>query len=135
METKSDDLPIILTLRKFPFIPSFDEQFSRKFTTLKKSDPLIPLNEFLTTHCQSVKALICVGGGVKKKDIAVCNAGTVYSEDIAEFAVGLLLDVLRRISSADRFVRSGFWPVEGKFPRVGIVGLGSIGSEVAKRLE
>ncbi|KAI3914101.1 hypothetical protein MKW92_043598 [Papaver armeniacum] len=63
METKSDDLPIILTLRKFPFIPSFDEQFSRKFTTLKKSDPLIPLNEFLTTHCQSVKALICVGGG------------------------------------------------------------------------
>lgn len=58
-------------------------------------------------------------------------------------AVGLLIDVMRNITAADRYVRTrnqcepwdfplGF-KVSGK--RVGIVGLGSIGMEVAKRLE
>ncbi|KAK1305434.1 Glyoxylate/hydroxypyruvate reductase HPR3 [Acorus calamus] len=79
----------------------------------------------------------------RRKGIAVANAGTVFSVDTADYAVGLVLDVLRRVSAADRFVRGGLWPVEGKYPlgsklsgkRVGIVGLGSIGSEIAKRLD
>ncbi|MCL7031737.1 hypothetical protein MKW94_028117 [Papaver nudicaule] len=154
-------------------MPSFEEQFSKEFTTLKRTDLSVPLNEFLTTHCQSVKALICDAGipipleilnclpslgcvqtlsagldhidlvECKKRGIAVCNAGTVYSEDVADFAVGLLIDVLRRISAGHRFVSSGLWPVKKEFPlgsklsgkRIGIIGLGSIGSEVAKRLE
>ncbi|KAI3982490.1 hypothetical protein MKX01_031229 [Papaver californicum] len=173
MEAKSDKLPIVLTLHQFPFMPSFEEQFSKKFKTLKRTDLSLPLNEFLITHCESVKALICGFGApvpietlnclpslgcvltvstglnhidlvkCKRRGIAVCNAGTAYSEDVADLAVGFLIDVLRRILSDDRFVRAGVWPVKGEFPlgfklggkRVGIVGLGSIGSEVAKRLE
>ncbi|VVA19375.1 PREDICTED: glyoxylate/hydroxypyruvate reductase [Prunus dulcis] len=58
-------------------------------------------------------------------------------------AVGLLLDVMRNISASDRFVRDGFWVSKGDFAlgskiggkRVGIVGLGNIGLEVAKRLK
>ncbi|KAI5345384.1 hypothetical protein L3X38_013261 [Prunus dulcis] len=58
-------------------------------------------------------------------------------------AVGLLLDVMRNISASDRFVRDGFWVSKGDVAlgskiggkRVGIVGLGNIGLEVAKRLE
>lgn len=58
-------------------------------------------------------------------------------------AVGLLFDVLRKISAADRFVRRGAWATKGEFSlgyrlggkRVGIVGMGNIGSRVAKRLE
>ncbi|XP_075640128.1 glyoxylate/hydroxypyruvate reductase HPR3-like [Castanea sativa] len=78
----------------------------------------------------------------RRRGIAVTNSGDAYSENVADYAVALLLDVLRRLSAADRFVRSGLWPQQGEYPlgcklggkRVGIVGLGSIGYEVAKRL-
>ncbi|CAI9101642.1 OLC1v1039012C1 [Oldenlandia corymbosa var. corymbosa] len=82
----------------------------------------------------------------RRRDIAVAYAGTIFSADVADMAVGLLIDVLRKIGAADRFVKSGLWPVQPvdeSYPlatklshkRVGIVGLGSIGQEVAKRLE
>ncbi|CAO2041741.1 unnamed protein product [Urochloa humidicola] len=78
-----------------------------------------------------------------RRGVAVANSGTVYSTDVADHAVGMLVDVLRRISAADRFVRRGFWPAQGDYPlgtklggkRVGIIGLGNIGSLIAKRLE
>lgn len=78
-----------------------------------------------------------------RRGIKVTNAGDAFTEDVADYAIGLLIDVLRRLSSADRFVRDRMWPVKGEYPlasklggkRVGIVGLGSIGSEIAKRLE
>ncbi|KAH9621218.1 hypothetical protein KSS87_016656 [Heliosperma pusillum] len=78
----------------------------------------------------------------RRRGISVTNMGDAFSDDVADYAVGLLLDVLRGISAADRFVRAGSWPVSPEIPlaysltrkRVGIVGLGSIGSRVAKRL-
>ncbi|KAJ6695556.1 GLYOXYLATE/HYDROXYPYRUVATE REDUCTASE HPR3 [Salix koriyanagi] len=76
-----------------------------------------------------------------RRNIAVTNAGSAFSEDTADYAVALLFGVLRRLPAGDRYVRDGFWPVNGDFPlgfklgakRVGILGLGSIGSEVAKK--
>ncbi|XP_060668784.1 glyoxylate/hydroxypyruvate reductase HPR3 [Ziziphus jujuba] len=79
----------------------------------------------------------------RSRGISVANAGDVFSADCADYAVGLLIDVLRKISVADRYVRKGHWANLGDFPlgsklrgkRVGIVGLGRIGIQVAKRLE
>ncbi|KAF3442265.1 hypothetical protein FNV43_RR16181 [Rhamnella rubrinervis] len=79
----------------------------------------------------------------RARGIAVANAGDVFSADCADYAVGLLIDVLRKISASDRYVRNGNWAILGDFglgsklgsKRVGIVGLGKIGLEVAKRLE
>ncbi|KAM3373111.1 hypothetical protein ACQJBY_019829 [Aegilops geniculata] len=79
-----------------------------------------------------------------RRGVAVANAAGVYSSDVADHAVGLLIDVLRRVSAADRYVQRGLWPERGDFlplgsrlrgKRVGVVGLGSIGSAVARRLE
>ncbi|KAF7005874.1 hypothetical protein CFC21_020973 [Triticum aestivum] len=78
-----------------------------------------------------------------RRGVAVANSGEVYSADVADYAVGLLLDVLRRVSASERYVRRGSWPAQGDYPlgsklggkRVGIIGLGNIGSRVAKRLE
>ncbi|CAK9319015.1 unnamed protein product [Citrullus colocynthis] len=75
--------------------------------------------------------------------IAIACAGNLFSEDVADMAVGLLIDVLRKVSERDQFVRQCLWPTKPNFPlglklsdkQVGIVGLGKIGSEVAKRLE
>jgi glyoxylate/hydroxypyruvate reductase len=51
-----------------------------------------------------------------RRGVAVANSGTVYSTDVADHAVGMLIDVLRRVSAAERFVRSGLWPVQGDYP-------------------
>ena len=51
-----------------------------------------------------------------RRGVAVANSGTVYSADVADQAVGMLIDVLRRVSAAERFVRRGLWPVQGDYP-------------------
>ncbi|XP_061347974.1 glyoxylate/hydroxypyruvate reductase HPR3-like [Gastrolobium bilobum] len=79
----------------------------------------------------------------RRRRIQVAGAGELFSADVAEMAVALLIDVMRKISEADRYMKtlnhSGPWdfPLGSKLSgkRVGIVGLGSIGMEVAKRLE
>ena len=70
------------------------------------------------------------------------NTPDVLTDCVADTAVGLMIDVMRQFSASDRYVRAGRWPVEGNYPltrqvsntRVGIIGLGRIGSAIAKRL-
>jgi lactate dehydrogenase-like 2-hydroxyacid dehydrogenase len=74
--------------------------------------------------------------------IPVTNTPDVLNTAVAELCVGMLLGLLRRLPASDRFVRDGKWPhgvmalgasLSGK--RVGIVGLGRIGKDIARRLE
>ncbi|RCV32504.1 hypothetical protein SETIT_7G008300v2, partial [Setaria italica] len=82
-------------------------------------------------------------GECARRGVAVANSGRVYSTDVADHAVGMLIDVLRRVTAAERFVRRGLWPLQRDYPlgsklggkRIGIIGLGNIGSLIAKRLE
>lgn len=76
------------------------------------------------------------------RGIGVSNTPDVLSDCVADTAVGLLIDTMRQFSAADRYLRAGRWPVEGNFPlthkvsgaRVGIIGLGRIGTAIATRL-
>ena len=76
------------------------------------------------------------------RGVAVSNTPDVLTDCVADTAVGLLIDVLRQFSAADRYLRAGRWPVDGNYPltrqvsqsRVGIVGLGRIGAAIATRL-
>ena len=76
------------------------------------------------------------------RGVAVSNTPDVLTDCVADTAVGLMIDVMRQFSAADRYVRAGRWPVDGMYPltrqvsntRVGIIGLGRIGSAIAKRL-
>ena len=75
-------------------------------------------------------------------EIPLSNNGGTNSIDVAEHTFALILSVYRRLTEMDRNVRSNGWnaidsgmttfTVHGK--TVGIVGLGYIGKEVAKRL-
>ncbi|KAA0097773.1 2-hydroxyacid dehydrogenase [Mycolicibacterium sp. P1-18] len=77
-----------------------------------------------------------------ERGIGVSNTPDVLTDCVADTAVGLMIDVMRQFSAADRYVRAGKWPATGNFPlthqvsnrRVGIIGLGRIGSAIAKRL-
>ncbi|RLE50917.1 MAG: D-glycerate dehydrogenase [Candidatus Methanomethylicota archaeon] len=81
-----------------------------------------------------------------KRGIYVTNTPGVLTEAVADLTWALLLAVARRIVEADNFVRSGAWErtrtgwhplmmlgvdVHGK--TLGIIGLGRIGSAVARR--
>ncbi len=76
------------------------------------------------------------------RGIGVSNTPDVLTDCVADTAVGLMIDTLRQFSASDRYVRAGRWPVDGNYPltrqvsntRVGIIGLGRIGSAIAKRL-
>jgi D-3-phosphoglycerate dehydrogenase len=69
--------------------------------------------------------------------IAVRNTPFGPTLAVAELAVGLALDMLRRIAEQDRALRAGVWKkrmgwlLAGK--KVGVVGMGRIGRETAKR--
>lgn len=75
------------------------------------------------------------------RDIPVCNVGTSGAEagTVAEHAMLLMLACARRLVDAHEGIRSGDWPqmagssseLQGK--TIGIVGVGHIGVEVAKR--
>ncbi|KAL0339387.1 UNVERIFIED_CONTAM: Glyoxylate/hydroxypyruvate reductase HPR3 [Sesamum angustifolium] len=52
----------------------------------------------------------------RRRGIAVANAAGIFSADVADLAVGLLLDVLRRISAGNRFVKGGLWPMQEAYP-------------------
>ena len=74
------------------------------------------------------------------RGIAVGYTPDVLNNCVADTAFGLLMNVARRFSAADRFVRRGEW-LKGPYPlttsisgkRLGILGLGRIGQVVAKR--
>ncbi|CAD6261461.1 unnamed protein product [Miscanthus lutarioriparius] len=51
-------------------------------------------------------------GECARRGVAVANSGTVYSTDVADHAVGMLVDVLHRVSAAERFIRRGLWPLQ-----------------------
>jgi lactate dehydrogenase-like 2-hydroxyacid dehydrogenase len=82
-------------------------------------------------------------GEAARRGIVVSNTPDVLTDCVADAAVGLVIDVMRGLSAADRFVRRGEW-ASGRVPplarrvsgaRVGIVGLGRIGLAIAQRLE
>ena len=47
-----------------------------------------------------------------ERDIRVTNTPDVLTEDVADFAVTLLLAAVRRLPQLDRYVRAGQWPAK-----------------------
>lgn len=78
----------------------------------------------------------------KARGIRVSNTPDVLNDAVAELAVGLMIGLCRRIPQADAYVRAGLWR-EGTFAltgeltgaHAGILGLGRIGKEIARRLQ
>ena len=73
--------------------------------------------------------------------VRVTNTPDVLTDDVADLAIALMLNVMRRLPAAEQHVRAGLWPssqpplahrASGR--RYGIVGLGRIGRAIAERL-
>ncbi len=97
-----------------------------------------------------LKVIARYGVGYDNVDLEAARASGIYvtftpgvlSEAVAELTVGLMLCLSRRLIEAHKYVKGGAW-AKGDYPFplgtdlcgkvVGIVGLGRIGAEVARR--
>ena len=79
-----------------------------------------------------------------KKGILVTNTPDVLTEEVADTTIGLLLNTVRELPRAEKWLREGRWAREGSYPlthatlrgrKVGIFGMGRIGQAIARRLE
>lgn len=74
--------------------------------------------------------------------IVVTNTPGVVADDVADLAMGMLIDRRRQLLAANRYVLAGKWGA-GPYPlarsltgmKLGIVGMGAIGTAIARRAE
>lgn len=103
-----------------------------------------PLTERVFASARSLKVVSRCGSGLDSVDLAaakrygvhVLNTPEAPAQAVAELTLGLILAALRQICQTDRLLRAGDWPrMQGRLlaaQRVGIVGLGRVGSRVAR---
>jgi len=78
------------------------------------------------------------------KGVMVTNTPDVLTEEVADTALGLLLNTVRELPKAEAWLRAGKWVSEGHYRltptslrgrKAGIFGMGRIGLAIARRLE
>jgi lactate dehydrogenase-like 2-hydroxyacid dehydrogenase len=77
----------------------------------------------------------------KKRGIIVTNTPDVLNDCVADTALALVLNMLRKFPQSEVYLRAGHWAAKGPYPlttsaggkTLGILGLGRIGEAIAKR--
>jgi lactate dehydrogenase-like 2-hydroxyacid dehydrogenase len=77
----------------------------------------------------------------KKRNIIVTNTPDVLNETVADTALALVLNTVRKLPQSEVYLRAGNWASRGPYPlatdvggkTLGILGLGRIGEAIAKR--
>jgi D-3-phosphoglycerate dehydrogenase len=94
----------------------------------------------------SLRVIARYGAGVDRVDLAaarekgivVTNTPSANAVSVAELAIGLMVALARNIPAANAATRNGAWPrldgvtLQGKV--IGLLGLGAVGGQVARRL-
>ena len=111
----------------------------------------LPTGDALMAALPKLSIICCYGTGfegidlaaARRRNIVVVNSPEVNAPDVADMAMALLLASARRVAQGDRFVRGGRWtarnsgwqgPVAGLGGgKLGILGLGAIGTRIATR--
>lgn len=100
--------------------------------------------------CPNVEVISVYGVGYDAVDLDACRANKirvtntpdVLTQDVADLGVAMMLCQSRGMIGAENWVRDGSWAKDGLYPlkrrvfgrKAGVLGLGRIGFEVAKRL-
>lgn len=111
----------------------------------------VVIDEKLLAMAPNLKVVAQASVGYDNIDVAACaergipvgNTPGVLVDAVADLAYGLILDSARRIVQADAHVKKGLWgqrvpiglAVDLAGKTLGIVGMGDIGSAVAKRAQ
>lgn len=107
-------------------------------------------NAAMIAACPQLEVISVYGVGydavdleaARARGIRVTNTPDVLTNDVADLGVAMMLVQSRGMIGAETWVRDGSWAAKGLYPlksrvwgkRAGVLGLGRIGFEVAKRL-
>lgn len=107
-------------------------------------------NAAMIAACPNLEVISVYGVGFDAVDLNACrprgirvtNTPDVLTNDVADLGVAMMLAQSRGVIGAESWVRDGSWAEKGLYPlkrrvwgrRAGVLGLGRIGFEVAKRL-
>jgi len=113
----------------------------------------VGVRDVLMAAMPRLSLICCYGTGyeridleaARRRNIMVTHGADANAPDVAEMAIGILLASTRRIVRADKMIRRGDWtkripnrfgPIAGlSGGKLGILGLGTIGMEIAKRIK
>jgi lactate dehydrogenase-like 2-hydroxyacid dehydrogenase len=109
----------------------------------------LPVNGKLMDQLPKLEVICNFGVGVdqinlddaKSRKIIVTNTPDVLNECVADTALALILNTVRRFPQSELHLRAGKWAASGPYPLttsvggkvLGILGLGRIGEAIAKR--
>jgi len=152
-DTLSDEKRENLRKRGFEFVPArIDLTEEELISTLKGFDGYILGGEEIATknvieNAKSLKVITFFGTGfekyidvsaAKKCGVVVTNTPNTNTNSVAEFTIALILSTVKEIVPMNNKTKNGMWEkahtwdLRGK--TVGIIGMGNIGSLVAKIL-
>lgn len=137
---------------EFVWYPDRKEDAATLVDRMKDSEIVmisnIPLSAEVMSQCPKLQFLNVAFTGLDHIDMAYCeahgikvkNASGYATEAVAELAVGLMIDVLRKITALDGSIRQGgargaFLGRELHGKTVGVVGTGAIGIRTAQLLK
>lgn len=108
-------------------------------------------NRTMIEACPHLEVISVYGVGYDAVDLAACrergirvtNTPDVLTNDVADLGIAMMLVQSRGIIGAETWVKDGSWAAKGLYPlkrrvwgrKAGVLGLGRIGFEVAKRLK
>jgi lactate dehydrogenase-like 2-hydroxyacid dehydrogenase len=108
-------------------------------------------NRAMIDACPNLEIISVYGVGFDAVDLSACrergirvtNTPDVLTNDVADLGVAMMLCHSRGMIGAETWVKDGSWAAKGLYPlkrrvwgrRAGVLGLGRIGYEVAKRLK
>ena len=108
-------------------------------------------NRAMIEACPNLEVISVYGVGYDAVDLATCrekgirvtNTPDVLTNDVADLGIAMMLCQSRGMIGAETWVKDGSWAAKGLYPlkrrvwgrRAGVLGLGRIGFEVAKRLK
>ena len=108
-----------------------------------------PITRNVIENCPNLKLVVRYGVGVNNVDLAaatdhgvqVCNIPDYGTREVADHALALMLSLTRKISLMNLAVKKGEWDYQKSIPiyrhseqTIGIIGLGRIGTEFARRV-
>ena len=147
LEVDLDDDYDVTLLREQDDPASFLKEHGHTFTGLVTSAG-VRLHDETIEALPNLKVVSSFGVGydalnerlLNERNIRVGYTPDVLNDCVADLAIGLMIDISRGLSAADRYVRQGKWP-SGPYPlqrrisgkRMGILGMGRIGEAIAKR--
>jgi lactate dehydrogenase-like 2-hydroxyacid dehydrogenase len=102
---------------------------------------LLPKLEIISNFGVGVDAINL--DDAKSRGIIVTNTPDVLNETVADTAMALILNTVRRFPQSELHLRGGHWAVRGAYPlttdiggkTLGVLGLGRIGEAIAKRAQ